>query len=104
MKSSIHYITILYIYVLFGKNIQYSPKIIHAQEVAQVVAQVVAQEVLGPQEHVSGKKKLNCAFNARSSKHKEFKMLSARRKKLPVLPQTPNNHKKFTVVGLTSNR
>ena len=36
----------------------------HAQEVSQEVA----QEVLAPQEHASGKKKLNCAFNARSSK------------------------------------
>ena len=41
-------------------HLQYSPKIMHAQE--------VAQEVLAPQEHASGKKKLNCAFNARSSK------------------------------------
>ena len=44
---------------------QYSPKIMHAQE--------GAQEVLAPQEHASGEKKLNCALlqelpNARSSK------------------------------------
>ena len=32
--------------------LQYSPKIMHAQE--------VAQEVLAPQEHASGQKKLNC--------------------------------------------
>ena len=79
------------------QGVQYSPKIMHAQE--------VAQEVLAPQEHASGKKKLNCAFNARSSKRKEFKILSARRrKKLRVLPQTANNRKKFTGVGLTSKR
>ena len=54
-------------------KLQYSPKIMHAQE--------VAQEVLAPQEHASGKKKLNYAFNARSSKCKEFKILSARRRK-----------------------
>ena len=72
-------------------TVQYSPKIMHAQE--------VAQEVLAPQEHASGKKKLNCAFSARSSKRKEFKILSARRrKKLRVLPQTANNRKKFTLV------
>ena len=72
-------------------ELQYSPKIMHAQE--------VAQEVLAPQEHASGKKKLNCAFSARSSKRKEFKILSARRrKKLQVLPQTANNRKKFTLV------
>ena len=64
-------------------------------------AQEVAQEVLAPQEHASGKKK----FHTRSSKRKEFKILSARkRKKLRVLLQTANNRKKFTVVGLTSNR
>ena len=45
-------------------DLQYSPKIMHAQE--------VAQEVLAPQEHASGKKKLNCAFSARSSKRKKF--------------------------------
>ena len=72
-------------------KIQYSPKIMHAQE--------VAQEVLAPQEHASGKKKLNCAFSARSSKRKGCKILSARRrKKLRVLPQTANNRKKFTLV------
>ena len=81
----------------FLHSIQYSPKITHAQE--------VAKQVLAPQEHASGKKKLNCAFNARSSKRKEFKILTARRrKKLRALPQTANNRKKFTVVGLTSNR
>ena len=83
--------------LLQKENLQYSPKIMHAQE--------VAQEVLAPQEHASVKKKLNCAFNARSSKRKEFKILSARRrKKLRALTQTTNNRKKFTVVGLTSNR
>ena len=61
---------ICYMGELWGK-IQYSPKIMHAQE--------VAQEVLAPQEHASGKKKLNCTFSARSSKRKEFKILSARR-------------------------
>ena len=38
----------------FLSNLQYSPKIMHAQE--------VAQEVLAPQEHASGEKKLNCAL------------------------------------------
>ena len=77
--------------VLCRLNLQYSPKIMHMQE--------VAQEVLAPQEHASGKKKSNCAFNARSSKRKEFKILSARRrKKLRALTQTANNRKKFTVV------
>ena len=41
-------------------RIQYSPKIMHSQE--------VAQEVLAPQEHASGEKKLNCALSTRSSK------------------------------------
>ena len=60
-------------------------------------AQEVAQEVLSPQEHASGKKKLNCAFNARSSKRKEFKILSTRRrKKLRVLPQTANNQEVYS--------
>ena len=36
-----------------SQSLQYSPKIMHAQE--------VAQEVLAPQEHASGQKKLNCA-------------------------------------------
>ena len=76
-------------------EIQYSPKIMHAQE--------VAQEVLAPQEHARGKKKLhvNCAFSARSSKRNKFKILSARsRKKLRVLLQTADNPKKFTVNSL----
>jgi len=68
-------------------------------------AQEVAQEVLAPQEHASGEKKLNCALSARSSTRKKIKILSARsRKKLRVLPQTANNRKKFTVVCLISNR
>ena len=50
--------------------------------------QEVAQEVLAPQEHTSGKKKLNCAFNARSSKRKEFKILSARRQQEATSPTT----------------
>ena len=41
-------------------------------------AQEVAQEVLAPQEHASGQKKLNCGLSARSSKRKNFKILSAR--------------------------
>ena len=78
-------------------SIQYSPKIMHVQE--------VAQEVLAPQEHTISEKKLNCALSARSSKRKEFKILSSRSsKKLRVLPQTANTRKKFTVAGLTSNR
>ena len=57
--------------------VQYSPKIMHAQE--------VAQEVLAPQEHASGQKKLNCGLSARSSKRKKFEILTARsRKKLRV--------------------
>ena len=65
-------------------DLQYSPKIMHAQE--------VAQEFLAPQEHASGEKKLNCALSARSSTRKKIKILSARsRKKLRVLPQTANN-------------
>ena len=68
-------------------------------------AQEVMQEVLAPQEHASSEKKLNCALSARSSKHKKIKILSARScKKLQVLPQTPNNGKKFTVVGLGIDR
>ena len=66
-------------------GLQYSPEIMHAQEVAQ--------------DHESGKKELNCAFSARSSKRNKFKILSARsRKKLWVLPQTANNREKFTVL------
>ena len=77
----------------------------HNRPLCCILLHNVAQEVLAPQEHASGKKKLNCAFNARSSKRKEFKILSARRrKKLRALPQTANNRKKFTAVGLTSNR
>ena len=45
--------------------IQYSPKLMHAQE--------VAQEVLVPQEHTSGEKKLNCALSARSSNARSSK-------------------------------
>ena len=79
------------------QEIQYSPKIMHAQE--------VAEEVLTPQEHASGEKKLNCPLSTRSSTCKKIKILSARsRKKLRVLPQTANNRKKFTVVCLISNR
>ena len=67
--------------------------------------QEVAQEVLAPQEQTSGEKKLNCALSARSSKRKEIKILSARScKKLRVLPQTANNRKKFTAVGLAIDR
>ena len=67
--------------------------------------QEVAQEVLVLQEHASGEKKLNCTLSASTSKCKKFKILSARsRKKLRVLPQTANTRKKFTVVGLISNR
>ena len=63
-------------------HVQYSPKIIHAQE--------VAQEVLAPPDHASGEKKLNCALSARSSKRKKFKILSARsRKKLQVRTANP---------------
>ena len=42
----------------------------------------------------SSEKKLNCALSTRSSKHKKIK----------ILPQTAINRKKFTVVGLISNR
>ena len=70
------------------ERVQYSPKIMHEQE--------VAQEVLAPQEHASGEKKLNCALSARSSKRKKFQMLCVRsRKKLRVLPQTASTRKKF---------
>ena len=55
--------------------LQYSPKIMHAQE--------VAQEVLAPQEHASGQKKLNCGLSARTFKAQEDRKLAARsRKKL----------------------
>ena len=50
--------------------IQYSPKIMHAQE--------VAQEVLAPQEHASGQKKLNCGLSARSKKRKKLAGSTAR--------------------------
>ena len=50
--------------------IQYSPKIMQVQE--------VAQEVLVPQEHASSEQKLNCALSAKSSKRKKYKILSAR--------------------------
>ena len=81
---------ILDIWVKKIERIQYGPKIIHAQE--------VAQEVLVLQEHASGKKKLNCSLSERSSKRKKFRILSARScKKLRVLLQTANNCKKFTV-------
>ena len=67
--------------------------------------QEVAQEVLAPQEHASSEKKLSCTLSARTSKRKKFKILSTRsRKKLRVLRQTANTRKKFTVVGLISNR
>ena len=48
--------------------LQYSPKIMHAQE--------VVQEVLAMQEYASGQKKLNWGLSARSSNCK-FKVLSA---------------------------
>ena len=62
------------------QHIQYSPKIMHAQE--------VAQEVLVPQEHASGEKKLNCALSTRSCK------------KLRVLPQTKNIRRTLQQVAL----
>ena len=46
-----------------GRRLQYSPKIMHAQE--------VGQEVLVPQEHASGQKKLNCGLSARTFKPQE---------------------------------
>ena len=56
-------------------HIQYSPKIMHAQE--------VAQEVVVPQEHTSGQKKLNCSLSTRTFKAQEDRKLAARsRKKL----------------------
>ena len=58
--------------------------------------QELTQEVLVPQEHTSGEKRVKLRF---------IKILSTRsRKKLWVLPQAANNRKKFTVVGLISNR
>ena len=54
-----------------------------------------------PQEHASGEKKLNCFLSTRTSKCKKFKILSTRSRKKA---QTANTHKKFTVVGLISNR
>ena len=72
-------------------EIQQSPKIMHAQE--------VAQEVLAPQEHTSSGKIVKFFIR------KKIKILSSKsRKKLRVLPQATNNCKKFTVVGLISNR
>ena len=53
--------------------IQYSPKIMHAQE--------VVQEVLAPQEHASGQKKLNCGLSARTFKAQEDRKLAARSSK-----------------------
>ena len=59
------------------KQVQYSPKIMYTQE--------VAEEVLVPQEHASGEKKSNCSLSARRSKCKKFKILHARsRKKLEM--------------------
>ena len=43
--------------------------------------QEVAQEVLAPQEHAGGEKKLNCALCTRSSKRKKLKILSGRNHK-----------------------
>ena len=64
-------------------------------------AQEVAQEVLVPQEHASGEKKLNCALSTRSSKPKKFKILSTRScKKLRVLPQTKNIRRTLQQVAL----
>ena len=54
---------------LISRELQYSPKIMHAQEVAQ--------------EHASGQKKLNCGLSARTFKAQEDRELAARsRKKL----------------------
>ena len=64
-------------------------------------AQEVVQEVLALQEHASGKKELNYAFNARSSKQGVQNPI---RKKTQEATSPTANRKKFTVVGLTSNR
>ena len=74
-------------------QLQYSPKIKEAQE--------VAQEVLALQEHASGKKRVKLRII-----RKKFQMQEDRnpfRKKSRVLPQTTNNCKKLTVVGWISN-
>ena len=65
-------------------------------------AQEVAQEVLVPQEHASGEKRVKLRFI-----RKKFQMQEDQnpiRKKLRVLPQAASNPKKFTAVGLISNR
>ena len=59
-------------------------------------AQEVAQEVLAPQEHASGQKKLNCGLSARTFKAQEDRKLSARsRKKLRTLTARRKKRKKL---------
>ena len=63
--------------------------------------QEVVQEVLAPQEHASGKKRVKLRFIRKFQTQEDQNPF---RKKLRVLPQTANNRKKLTVVGLISNR
>ena len=65
-------------------------------------AEEVAQEVLAPQEHASGEKRVKLRFIRKKFQTQEDR--NPIHKKLRVLPQAANNHKKFTVVGLISNR
>ena len=63
--------------------------------------QEVAQEVLAPQEHASSEKRFKLRFIRKKFQTQEDQ--NPFRKKLRVLPQTANNRKKLTVVGLISN-
>ena len=63
--------------------------------------QEVAQEVLAPQEHASSEKRVKLRFIRKKFQTQEDQ--NPFRKKLRVLPQTANNRKKLTVVGLISN-
>ena len=64
-------------------------------------AQEVAQEVIAPQEHASGDKRVKLRFIRKKFQTQEDQ--NPFRKKPRVLPQTANNRKKLTVVGLISN-
>ena len=61
-----------------------------------------AQEVLAPQEHASGEKRVKLGFIRKKFQTQEDQKPIC--KKLRVLLQAANNRKKFTVVGLISNR
>ena len=73
LKLKLNYLSKMHGYPQFSfwvPRVQYSPKIMHAQE--------VAQEVLAPQEHASGQKKLNCGLSPRTFKAQEDRKLAAR--------------------------